>query len=186
MVELRAHEREGVDFSITVVWRTAPIAIIAPHGGKIEAATSDIASAIAADDFSLYRFNGIKRGNNQVLHVTSTNFDDSQCLDLIGRCDVVVAIHGLKGQKHTVDVGGRDEALRNRVVNALNGADFVATVVTTGDHAAVSPRNICNRGRSGAGIQLEITRGLRDALGTEPDLLKKFVTAVRGAIRSGL
>ena len=34
--ELRRGEREGIDFNIHVVRRRASVAIIAPHGGKIE------------------------------------------------------------------------------------------------------------------------------------------------------
>ena len=57
-------------------------------------------------------------------------------------------------------------------------------VVTSGDLAALSPANICNRGARGGGVQLEITRGLRDALVARPQSLAEFARAVRRAIHA--
>lgn len=64
----------------------------------------------------------------------------------------------------------------------LRSVGFEASVVTSGRHAAVSPLNICNRGRSGAGAQLEITRGVRDALKADKACLDAFAGAVQRAI----
>ena len=76
-------EREGVDYRI-VLQRTAAVhCVVAPHGGGIEPGTSELASAIAARDHSLYAFEGLKRADNLDLHVTSTRFDEPQCLALI-------------------------------------------------------------------------------------------------------
>ncbi|WP_261338761.1 poly-gamma-glutamate hydrolase family protein [Rhizobium leguminosarum] len=48
---------EGVDFRIGVT--RIPVAIVAPHRGHIEPHTSEIAAAIAGEDFSLYLFEGL-------------------------------------------------------------------------------------------------------------------------------
>jgi phage replication-related protein YjqB (UPF0714/DUF867 family) len=40
VAELARHEREGVDYRITVVRRPSAIAIIAPHSGAIERRTA--------------------------------------------------------------------------------------------------------------------------------------------------
>ncbi len=64
----------------------------------------------------------------------------------------------------------------------LNNAGFEAKIVTSGSHAGVSQRNICNRGRRGAGVQLEITKGLRSALLTRSQSLTDLEIAVRWAI----
>jgi phage replication-related protein YjqB (UPF0714/DUF867 family) len=45
-----------------------------------------------------------------------------------------------------------------------------------------SRNNICNRGRTGSGIQLEIRRGLRDELVAEPRLLRRFSRTVRESL----
>ena len=83
---LRRHEFEWIDFRVVVEDRHSPVAIVAPHGGKIEPGTSQIATAIAGLDYSLYCFEGIKRTGNARLHVTSSNFDEHRCLALIATC----------------------------------------------------------------------------------------------------
>jgi phage replication-related protein YjqB (UPF0714/DUF867 family) len=52
------------------------VCIIAPHGGKIEKWTSEIATALAGDDYNLYLFEGLKRAKNRDLHITSSRFDE--------------------------------------------------------------------------------------------------------------
>lgn len=182
--DLLRHEAEGKDFAIRVEPRDGPVAVIAPHGGKIETGTSQIAAAIAADRHSLYCFEGSKNANNRHLHITSTNFDEPRSRELIARCHTVIAVHGLKGEVERIDVGGLDQALRDRITANLQRAGFKATVVTSGSHAAIDHANICNRGRTGAGVQLEITRGLRDALKSDEARLQAFANAVQDAIDS--
>jgi len=184
--DLIRHEREGIDFRICRTIRPAPVAIIAPHGGKIECGTSEISSAIARDRYSLYCFEGLKqRGNRDLLHITSTNFDEPSCLDLLSRCDVVVSVHGFGGEDKFIDVGGLDFKLRNKICGSLS-ARFDARVAETGRYAGVSPVNICNRGRGGAGVQLEITKALRDALLESSKNMEAFADAVRQSIDDAL
>lgn len=180
--DLRLHEAEGKDFAIRLESLDVPVAVIAPHGGKIEPGTSQIATAIATGKYNLYCFEGCKRSGNCDLHITSTHFDEPRCRELIARCDVNVAVHGLDGKHQGVDVGGLDRALRDQISASLRSAGFEVSVVTSGHHAAVGRSNICNQGRSGAGVQLEITRGLRDALTADEARLGVFARAVQQAI----
>ena len=181
--ELRRGEREGIDFNIHVVRRRASVAIIAPHGGKIEPGTSEIAEAIAGDDCSLYGFEGAKPNDNFDLHITSANFDEPQCVELVSAHNQVITVHGLAGmRRQVVEVGGLDAVLRDAICKGLQDAGFAAEVVTSGALAGLSPSNICNRGAQGRGVQLEITRGLRDALVARPERLSEFAHAVRLAI----
>jgi phage replication-related protein YjqB (UPF0714/DUF867 family) len=185
--KLKATEGVGVDYRIHIDRRDSPVAIVAPHGGTIEPGTSEIAAAIAGDDFSLYCFEGLqKRRPHYHLHITSTRFDESQCVALVEGSDTVVAVHGLRGAAARVDVGGSDLALRDHVSVALKAAGFDARVVSKGEHAAVNPQNICNRGRRAAGIQLEITKPLRDRLThyRARSRLNAFANAVRRAVTS--
>jgi hypothetical protein len=66
----------------------------------------------------------------------------------------------------------------------LNEAGFTAEIVTEGPNAALSETNICNRGQRRVGVQLELTRGLRNALlrPSNASQLHSFVQAVRLAI----
>ena len=179
---LRAAERAGVDYRIVLCRRDSPVGVIAPHGGTIEPGTSEIAAAIAGEDFSLYCFEGLRRRPHSHLHITSPRFDEPQCLGLVAACDRVVAVHGLAGRTGRTDVGGRNQVLRDGVCAALQGAGFEARIVTTGDHAAIDPRNICNRGRQGRGVQLEVTRAQRDRLVASRARLVAFADAIRVAV----
>jgi hypothetical protein len=95
IASLSSEEREGIDFRICIANRNSTIAIIAPHGGKIEAETSKIAAAIAGNTFNLYCFEGMKKTANKVLHITSHRFDEHRCRELVAKCDHVIAIRVL-------------------------------------------------------------------------------------------
>lgn len=179
--ELQRSERAGADYSIACNRRNSAIAVIAPHGGHIEPGSSEIAAAIAGDDFNLYIFSGLRRRPHGDLHVTSASFDEPNCLAMVAACKAVIAVHGLRGKDELVDIGGLDAKLRNDVQVKLAGAGFNAQVVTTGGHAAVSPLNICNRSQTGAGVQLELSRGLRDVLLNDAKKMKAFSDAIRSA-----
>lgn len=181
--ELSQHEVEGRDYQI----RAAPVegagvAILAPHGGKIEFLTSELAWSIAGSDYNCYAFEGIKRNHNAELHVTSSSFDEPNALSLVARCDVVVTVHGLDGDAMEIQVGGRDTALGERIDCKLREAGFTSRVETAGPYAGFDPDNICNRGKSGAGAQIEIRAGLRRALERDRGRFDAFVNAVRLAV----
>jgi phage replication-related protein YjqB (UPF0714/DUF867 family) len=110
-------------------------------------------------------------------------------LALVSRSRYCVAIHGAKGKRAVVFVGGLDAALKDLLRDRLTAAGFVVADPVDPDLEGTSTRNICNRGASGAGAQLEITRGLREALTDRtdpqaPERLAAFAAAVRAAIDS--
>ena len=185
--ELLKREREGVDFERAIALRGSRVAVVAPHGGGIEAGTSEIARAVAGRELSLYTFDGIKPRGNEILHVTSNLFDDSPCLEIVRTCETVVTMHGADGKDPIVEIGGLDVPLRDELIVGLRAAGFRADRDDT-KHSGLGPTNICNRGASGSGAQLEISRGLRLAMFeglvrherayTTP-VFRKFVGAVR-------
>lgn len=161
---------EGVDYRICVRARpSSSVAVIAPHGGSIERYTSDMARAIAGEEFNLYLFDGTRRfGNYAALHLTSHRFDEPRCLELLSDCDHVVAIHGCGGEVQQALLGGLDTALKANVAESISAVG-VETLVANHSFPAIEPMNICNRGRRGVGVQVEMTmrlrsRGQRDAL----------------------
>ncbi len=182
--QLRKGETEGIDYRICIIERKSFAAIIAPHGGRIEPGTSEIAATIAENVHSLYCFEGLRNRHHRDLHITSTYFDEPQCLDLIARYRVVIAVHGLIGDRKRVVVGGRDVILGNAICAGLRSGGFTSRIVSSGNHAAISPNNICNRGQTGSGVQLEITKGLRDAFLNGEEDLGAFAYIVRQAMES--
>jgi phage replication-related protein YjqB (UPF0714/DUF867 family) len=159
--ELARHEIAGKDYRIEVLERAdASVLVVAPHGGLIEAGTSQIAAAIAGRDLHLFSFEGLKPyGENRALHITSHRFDHPHCLALAARSHRVLSVHGCLGER-CIHIGGLDEALTSRLTAELVAAEF-NVVSPSPRYPGRHPANICNRGSSGKGAQLEITHDLR-------------------------
>jgi phage replication-related protein YjqB (UPF0714/DUF867 family) len=163
--ELKAKETEGVDYLVQCTDRGSRVLVLAPHGGGIEPGTSEIVKAVAGEDLSFYLFEGIKpRGNYETLHITSTSFDEPRALELLTACDKSIAIHGEKSSEEIAFIGGGDAGLRPHIERFLKEAGFVVRQHDSPGLRGRSPGNICNRCRSGAGLQLELSRGLRERL----------------------
>jgi phage replication-related protein YjqB (UPF0714/DUF867 family) len=156
--------------------------VVAPHGGKIEPGTLEIAKAIAGQDLSFYAFEGRKTKGNKDLHITSHKFDEPQCVALVSASPSVVTIHGLNGAEQTAYVGGLDQKLGNRVSASLAAEGFAVKTHWKASLKGLHSNNICNRGQSGRGVQLELTKGLRDSLTGSAERFDKFVGAVRGCL----
>jgi phage replication-related protein YjqB (UPF0714/DUF867 family) len=159
--ELARCEVQNRDYCIRATARPhSPVLVIAPHGGMIEAGTSEIATCIAGDEYSLFGFEGRKpHGSNRDLHITSHRFDHPDCLAMAARCDIVLCIHGCTGESQ-IHVGGRERELSARLARELVDAGF-AVEAQSAKYPGQHPRNICNRGLQQKGAQLEITYDLR-------------------------
>jgi phage replication-related protein YjqB (UPF0714/DUF867 family) len=157
--ELKEVEREGRDYRVDFRKKSSSLAILAPHGGDIEPGTSEIADALAGDSHSFYSFEGIKRHKNNHLHISSSLFDEPTGLDVASNAETVITVHGCKGEDNVVYVGGRDMGLKERVIRELDSADFF--VRESRRYPGMRKSNLCNRGRSGKGVQVEISFGLR-------------------------
>lgn len=160
--DLAAAYQRDKDYRIAQVPRPgSSMAVVAPHGGGIEAYTADIARGIAGDDFGLYLFEGLLRaGNFAALRLPSELFDEPDCLAMLRACDRVVSVHGCGLPGEIVLLGGRDHVLRGAIAARLKAAGLACEDAPAG-LAGTDPRNICNRGRSGAGVQMEVSMGLR-------------------------
>jgi phage replication-related protein YjqB (UPF0714/DUF867 family) len=189
--ELSAAECAGVDYRIRA--RAAgPTLLLAPHGGNIELGTTELAEAIAADDHSFYTFESLRDARNADLHITSARYDEPRCIAMLARSDVVVTIHGEQRPSEVVFVGGLDTARAARIRDGLRRHGFVAESVDRSELRGHSRTNVCNRGRRRAGVQLEISKGLRRAcfrsLRSRMDrqqttaTFDAFVSAVRGSL----
>lgn len=178
--ELSRRHRRGIDYEIVIEARAdSAVAIVAPHGGAIERATSDIARALAGERHNLYLFEGrLPALNHERLHLTSHRFDEPGCLALLARCERVLTVHGCNHDDPDPGVllGGRDTELGEQLAAALRAAGLA--VLTRGHRfAGTHPDNICNRGRRRAGVQLELTGRLRGG-----PRQADFVAAVRGVL----
>ena len=184
--ELANHEVEGQDYRIRMELRDPRVLIMAPHGGKIEPTTGEIAEAIAGMDYAFYTLEGLKVEGNSVLHIESHLFDEPHALEAVEGAEIVVTVHCQIDQKDGfVMVGGLDESLGSEIKRQLEAAGFKTRPPTEG-LMGTDPMNICNRGKSGQGVQLEISRKVRDSLRNDKEQLKVFSDAVRKAIQQDL
>ncbi|MCI0400047.1 MAG: poly-gamma-glutamate hydrolase family protein [Gammaproteobacteria bacterium] len=185
---LSERELEGRDYRIHLRLGWSTIAIVAPHGGGIERGTMEIADAIAGREHMFYCFEGTKTKRNHELHITSDNFDEPRCLAAISQAEEVIAIHGAKGNDLTVYAGGLDIELKKEILEALTREGFAAANDPSPRRQGRGLSNICNRGGSGMGVQLELTKGLRRTMFADPNpggctsptaVFDSFVSAVR-------
>lgn len=175
--ELERDQKLDKDFKLSLRDVGSRVTIIAPHGGKIEPRTSDLARLIAGDNYNFYCFEGIKDKDNACLHITSHRFDEPGAVKLISKSRVVVAVHACTGEAGLVHIGGLNKKLGNMIANELRNR----AINVSDEHPRFqgsNPDNICNRGATGIGVQLEVTRDLRD----DPQKIKLIALAVRAAL----
>ena len=175
--ELQRHETLDKDFTLSFRNAGSRVTIIAPHGGKIEPRTSDLAKRIAGENYNFYCFEGIKEKDNACLHITSHRFDEPGAVKLVSKSEVVVALHACTGTAGLVHIGGLNKNLGSLIGGELQDRG----IGVSKDHPRFqgsNPANICNRGATGMGVQLEVTRDLRDDL----QKVKVIARAVRSAL----
>jgi phage replication-related protein YjqB (UPF0714/DUF867 family) len=179
----RRHERLDDD----PVQRVDPVktAVIAPHGGGIEAGTSELCLAVAGYHpatlevtppggvpYDYWMFEGIRSSGNAVLHVTSTGCDDGVALSLCGGALNALTLHGCTtsaaGQPAgaaVVLVGGRNQTLKVYLLEAFAAAQVDAVdALPIRDLNGDDADNIVNRTLLGMGGHLELTTPLREAM----------------------
>ena len=181
--ELASIEVEGRDYQVRMNLRDGRVLIMAAHGGKIEPGTTEIGEAIAGMDYSFYSFEGLKADGNSALHIESHLFDEPRALQTADNADIVVTVHGQVDQKDGfVMVGGLYENLGSEIKRQLEAVGFETRPPTEG-LTGTDPMNICNRGKSKKGVQLEVSRKIRDLVRNDRGRLRVFAGAVRRAIQ---
>lgn len=142
-----------------------------------------------------YEFAGLKSSNNTSLHVTSTNFDEPMGRTLVAGVRRCLSFHGYVGTTGVPEtaIGGLDTELVARLTDSLTRAGFLVNTAPS-EIAGTDPANICNRTASNAGVQLEMSRALRNSFfpggqntkavrdsGARTDDFYRYASAVRSA-----
>ena len=172
----KAHE-EGRDFNRVIrPLKGSKVVVIAPHGGRIEPRTDEVASVLAGQEFSLYAFISLLPTHVANLHITSHRFDDPACLAVVAQHAHVVAVHGWARRGEAILIGGLDTDLASELA-AESRILGVQTHTDGQGLAGTHPLNICNCGKIGRGVQLELTMALRRSQTLQP-LLSAFRTVL--------
>lgn len=170
--ELNAAELEGRDYEIRVLQgsRTA-LAALAPHGGAIEAGTSELVEELHHScHFSTYDFRGKKRTGNRSLHIRSTHFDEPRALSLAAEALFTVTLHGCRGDEETTYIGGLDTSTADLIGTELAAAGFNVDFEPPSAIEGKYQGNICNKNKRKRGVQLEISSAQRRAFFADEDL----------------
>ncbi|MFF2405722.1 poly-gamma-glutamate hydrolase family protein [Streptomyces sp. NPDC058092] len=165
--QLAAAEKEGTAWRRTAVAPAgATWAAIAIHGGGIEGGSGELAREISAAGtrMAYYEFAGLKASNNVSLHITSTRFDEPMGQSLVAAVRRCLSFHGYVGTDGVPEtaIGGLDADLVARLAGTLTAAGFLVTTAPS-EIAGTDPLNICNRTSGGGGVQLEMSRALRNS-----------------------
>ncbi|MCX4578108.1 poly-gamma-glutamate hydrolase family protein [Streptomyces sp. NBC_01571] len=192
---LAAAETEGVSYER----RTVPVSgatwsSIAIHGGGIEVGSGEAARAVGAGLMNHYEFAGIKASNNVDLHVTSTNFNEPIATGIVTAAKRCLSFHGYTGTDGVPEtsIGGLDTLMVGRISAALTQAGF-RVINAAQEINGSDPANIANKTTISAGVQLEMSRALRESFFPNGDTTRsmrdsgqrtKAFTAYVGALRA--
>lgn len=181
--ELSQHEKLDKDYKITVIDRSSPVTILAIHGGGIEPGTSELTRAIGAD-YNQYLFEAIKaEGDNFDLHITSHKFDEPQGLALATKSRLCLSLHGYaKPGKKSFCLGGRNQKFAEIIKAELLklGSDYEVEYPCKA-YPGMHEKNIVNICQN-AGVQVEMSKELRQQLQSDPKALENVSEALKRAI----
>ncbi|MBD3004889.1 poly-gamma-glutamate hydrolase family protein [Streptomyces sp. 5-10] len=201
-----ANEKEGRDYRIDKTLNPdSNVAHIAIHGGGAECMTSDLAEEAAAPkNQNFFALVATHDKFNERLRIPSTIFAHPDAVEMQKAVYFTFSYHGISDRDKEpeggqVFVGGMDIQYRDEVAEALKKKGFNVTTggiewgSTTPKGAEKednqSPKNIANKNQQPGGIQLELTRSLRDRMSStgnacdenaaKTQVFRDFLSAVR-------
>jgi len=165
--DLKENEVLNEDYEMDYEERDSDISVLAIHGGGIEPGTSEVAKGLADRlDLSYYLFNGIKRADNMILHITSKNFDEPIARSMAQNSFTTLSIHGYHDDQEPrpmIYIGGRNENYMEIIEDSLKQRGFQVEIAPY-KIGGRNENNIANDNQLNAGVQLELTAELRKSL----------------------
>ena len=160
--ELKSEFKQGKDYEIRLLDRKSKVTIVAPHGGGIEAGTSELAHAVSGDKYNLFDFCALSFDARTKGHVTSTHFRDPQLSKLIDQSTICVSLHRMRDEHSTLYLGGKNDQLKIFAAKELSKQGFKSTV-NPPRLKGRSLNNFVNMAQE-AGLQIEIPKTLANQL----------------------
>lgn len=170
--------------------RDGGIIILAPQAGLISVGTSEICMAVAGNEHSYYLFEGLKDPEATDLRLNCISFDEPGCNDMLGRSEFALSIIGYESEESFIVINGRSEEGRFFIGRQLESAGFLNRKIQGEKPLSRHRKCVCNRTKSGKGIQVEISFGLlRNLFESQArmplvpnDVFMRFCTALREAV----
>ncbi|MFC0137942.1 hypothetical protein CD127_06920 [Staphylococcus petrasii] len=173
MTQLFANSQEGVDWKKEIKRAGSNVIIVAPHGGNIEKGTTELTKMVANHNhYDYYSFTVLNKQNPEKFHVTSSHYNDPTLLNMVKSKDFAVSIHGAKGDKPVIYLGGLDTELKEAIKQQLLKQHFTVKIAPSylgGD----LKQNFVNRDFKDKGVQLELTTAFRKSLFTNENMSPK-------------
>ncbi|MET8342449.1 poly-gamma-glutamate hydrolase family protein [Streptomyces microflavus] len=170
---LSADKILGIDYDIKNRYGSGTYLLHAAiHGGGIEPPTSQLAAYAAGDSGAWYSFEALNDLTAESLALPATAFDEPFCVVNTGNSSRTVVWHGVENQRQNeavTYVSGADSVLASLIVQELNASGFETDRAPV-SYAGDAPQNICNRNRIRAGVQLDLSFGLRTSFYADGDL----------------
>jgi phage replication-related protein YjqB (UPF0714/DUF867 family) len=163
LAELNQDLVRDLHYRVRILDRLSPITVIAPHGGFIEAGTSNIAEAIAGFEHNFFDFQGLRRRRAWELHITSVKFRHPYLVNMLSRSQMSVSVHSMGTQGNgKILIGGLNGQFKERIYRELSLAGFPVTTKAE-RYRGVHPQNIVNLAQN-HGVQIELTTSVIDRM----------------------
>ncbi|MBE7331282.1 poly-gamma-glutamate hydrolase family protein [Staphylococcus epidermidis] len=172
MIELQGKEN---NWSIEMNTNKSNVLSFAPHGGGIEAGSSELALLISQKlDCNYFTFKGKLPSDNVKLHVTSTHYDNPELLNLMRNVDYSISVHGYADNEYARTlIGGSNEELKEIIKCHLRSRGFDVQDAPT-HLAGTKLNNITNKTKTGLGVQLELSTKQRKSFFSNDDFSRKI------------
>lgn len=121
--------RKRVDWKKEIKKTGSNVIIVAPHGGNIEKGTTELTKMVAKHNhYDYYSFTVLNQQNPEKFHVTSSHYNDPTLLNMVKSKDFAVSIHGAKGDKPVIYLGGLDTELKEAIKQQLLKQHFTVKI----------------------------------------------------------
>lgn len=171
MTQLFAHTKEAVDWKKEKINRN--VMIVAPHGGNLEKATTELTKLVANHNhYNYYSFTVLNHTGLEKFHVTSSHYNDPTLLNMIKSKDFAISIYGAKETNPVIYLGGLDISLKQVIKHELIKQHFVVkpSPIYLGGNLK---KNFINRDFKDKGVQLELSTTFRQSLFINENLSSK-------------
>ncbi|MBA1337037.1 MAG: Phage protein [Firmicutes bacterium] len=186
--ELFASE-DGADYTIKTDIGS-DTTILALHGGGIERGTSELVEALSGyGEYNTYLFEGLKETNNWSLFLRAIDFDEPTAVSLVQDSDYTLSVIGAAGDDEVTYIGGQNKLLAELIrlhlitkgykVKTLSLPDRIAGIM---DSNIVNKNKLLNGSYQIGGVQIAISKGLRDKLVADSSILNDYSDSIHEAL----
>lgn len=181
---------EAADYTIKTTDIGSDTTILALHGGGIERGTSELVETLNGyGKYNTYLFEGLKANSNWSLFLRAINFDEPTAVSLVQDSDYTLSIIGATGDNEITYIGGQNKLLAELIRLHLISKGYNVKTLSVPDRiAGVMNSNIVNKNKllndsyQIGGVQIAISKGLRDKLVTDSGILNDYSGSIHKAL----